>query len=346
MSDDSFLPHRQSGVTFGIPSTDQRGGKRRERIRRGWRMSMKHIFYGGNGTTPVDSGLPLVGRSFSVDDDTAGLLRFWHYTGNGEPDPSGTKGFTGPGNNSSNPIGRGFGSMLHMVGGGDGIILAVKPNGDLMFFEYTGNGERDETGTKGFTGPGNNSGNQIGRGFHTFPHMFVFPREGFTTRPKTTIFVVNEAGDLLFFEYSGNGEQDPTGTLGFEGPNQGNQIGRGFTNFRHIVGIGGRAFLAVPQNGDLLWFNYTGHGEHDPTGANGFTGPGNNSGNQIGNGFTNFRHLFGGLTDQGRRARIIYGVRDDGALLFWRYTGNGEQDHTGTKGFEEPFEGTQIGRGF
>ena len=26
----------------------------------------------------------------------------------------------------------------------------------------------------------------------------------------------------------GNGEQDPTGTLGFEAPNQGNQIGRGF----------------------------------------------------------------------------------------------------------------------
>jgi len=35
MSNDSFLPHRLSGVTLGIPSTDQRGGKRRERIRRG-----------------------------------------------------------------------------------------------------------------------------------------------------------------------------------------------------------------------------------------------------------------------------------------------------------------------
>ncbi len=304
-------------------------------------MSMKHIFYGGNGTTPVDSGLPLVGRSFSVNQDTGALL-FWHYTGRGEPDPTGAKGFTGPGNNSGNQIGRGFGGMLRMLGGGDGIILAIQPNGDLTFFQYTGNGEQDETGTLGFEGP--NQGTVIGNGFHSFPHVFVSPREGHAT--GMTIFLVNDAGDLLFFRYSGNGEHDPTGTLGFEGPNQGNQIGRGFRNFRHIVGVGGGAFLAVPENGDLLWFQYTGQGEQDPTGANGFTEPGNNSGNQIGRGFTDFRHLFGGSTDQGGRARIFYGVKENGDLLFWRYEGNGEQDPTGTLGFETGFQGTQIGNGF
>jgi hypothetical protein len=56
-----------------------------------------------------------VGRFFSVNEDT-GALRFWHYTGRGEEDPTGAKGFTEPGNNSSNQIGRGFGSMLHMLG--------------------------------------------------------------------------------------------------------------------------------------------------------------------------------------------------------------------------------------
>ena len=116
-------------------------------------MSMKHIFYGGNGTTPVDSGLPLVGRFFTVDDDGGGALRFWHYTGNGEPDPSGANGFSEPGNNSSNKIGRGFASMLHMVGGGDGIMLAIPPSGDLTFFRYTGNGEADETGSWGSRDP-------------------------------------------------------------------------------------------------------------------------------------------------------------------------------------------------
>ena len=305
-------------------------------------MTMKHIFYGGNGTTPVDSGLPLVGRFYTVDDDEGGALRFWHYTGNGEPDPSGANGFSEPGNNSSNQIGRGFGGMLHMVGGGDGIMLAIPPSGDLTFFRYTGDGEADETGAMGFEGP--HQATVIGNGFHTFPHVFVSPREGHATR--TTLFVVNGAGDLLWFRYSGDGEPDSSGTLGFEGPHQGNQIGRGFTNFRHMVGVGGGAFLAVPENGDLLWFQYTGKGEQDPTGASGFTEQGNNSGNQIGRGFTDFRHLFGGSTDHGGRARIFYGVKNNGDLLFWRYAGNGEQDPTGAAGFDTPFQGTQIGNGF
>ena len=305
-------------------------------------MTMKHIFYGGNGTTPVDSGLPFVGRFFTVDDDDQGLLRFWHYTGNGEPDPTGTLGFTEDGNNSSNPIGNGFQSMLHMIGGGDGIMLAVPPSGDLTFFQYTGDGKRDSTGTLGFDGP--NQATVIGNGFQSFPHIFVSPREGHAR--GLTLFPVNEAGDLLFFRYTGNGEHDPSGTLGFEGPNQGNQIGRGFLDFRHLVGVGGGAFLAVPQNGDLLWFRYTGKGEQDPTGANGFTEPGNNSGHQIGRGFTDFRHLFGGSTDRGGRARIFYGVKNNGDLIHFRYSGDGEQDPTGTLGFEGPFQATQIGRGF
>ena len=83
-----------------------------------------------------------------------------------------------------------------------------------------------------------------------------------------------------------------------------------------------------------------------PTGASGFTEQGNNSGNQIGRGFTDFRHLFGGSTDHGGRARIFYGVKNNGDLLFWRYAGNGEQDPTGAAGFDTPFQGTQIGNGF
>ena len=35
-----------------------------------------------------------------------------------------------------------------------------------------------------------------------------------------------------WLRYGGNGEQDPTGSMGFDGPNQGNQIGRGFSASR------------------------------------------------------------------------------------------------------------------
>jgi hypothetical protein len=302
---------------------------------------MRHVFHGGHGSQNPD-GFPFLvpprgfaGRFFGVEEN--GDLRFWLYTGSGEHDPSGATGFDGL---QGTVIGNGFDTFLHVLGGGDGIILGVTRDGDLTFFRYTGGGEEDRSGTLGFEG---NQGTVIGNGFHTFPHIFVAPRDGETTLPATTIFTVDQQGDLRWFRYTGNGEHDPTGASGFDGPNQGNQIGNGFTNFRHIVGVGGGAFVAVPENGDLLWFRYTGNGEHDPSGANGFVE--NNSGNQIGNGFGTFRHLFGGL-DRDRRSRLILGVTRDGDLLYFRYTGNGEHDPTGTRGFDTGHQGTQIGNGF
>jgi Tachylectin len=301
-------------------------------------MSVRHIFYGGNGTTPADGGLPDVGRFFAVSED--GHLRFFHYDGDGERDPSGAQGFRP---NTGNTIGNGFQSVLHAVGGGDGIILAIQPNGDLIFFRYTGDGEQDPTGTLGFESS-NNQGNQIGNGFENVRHLFVSPREGPATTPKTTIFAVDENGDLRWFRYSGSGEQDPTGTLGFEEPNQGNQIGRGFESIRQVVGLGDGAFVTVDESGDLRWFRYSGNGEQDRTGALGFEGP--NQGNQIGNGFQGVRHLFGGLTDHDGPGRILYAITAGGDLLYFRYDGSGEQDPTGTLGFERPNQGNQIGRGF
>ena len=198
--------------------------------------------------------------------------------------PPGTLGFRP---NTGNTIGNGFQNFLHVIGGGDGIILAVQPNGDLTFFQYTGLGEHDPSGTLGFVE--NNPGNVIGNGFQSFRHLFVSPRQGQTTHPKTTIFAVAENGDLLWFRYSGNGEQDPTGTLGFVE---------------------------------------------------------NNSGNQIGNGFQSFRHLFGGSTDRGGSGRLLFAVAENGDLLYFRYDGDGEQDPSGTLGFERPNQGSQIGNGF
>jgi len=303
---------------------------------------MRHIFYTGNGTAPEGVLRPHVGRFFTIDDD--GKLRYFRYDGSGELDPTGAHGFVG--NNSGNQIGRGFQHFVHVVGGGNGIILAVAPNGDLTWFRYTGAGEQDETGINGFVE--NNPGNVIGNGFHTFRHLFVSPREGPTS--ATTIFAVAENGDLLWFRYRGHGEHDPSGVHGFDGPNQGNQIGNGFLGFRHIVGVGGGAFLAVKDNGDLLWFRYSGNGEHDPSGTHGFVA--NNSGNQIGRGFDTVRHLFGGLTDrpglesQAAPARVIYFVDTNGDLRWLRYSGDGELDATGARGFEGPNQGNQIGNGF
>ena len=131
--------------------------------------AVKRVFYSGNGTTPVDSGLPHVGRFFAIVQN--GDLRFFRYTGNGTPDPTGSLGFEPP--NQGNQIGRGWQDVQHVLGGGDGIILATKANGGLFFFQYTGTGVNDPTGSLGFEPP--NQGNQIGRGWQDLPHVLVSP---------------------------------------------------------------------------------------------------------------------------------------------------------------------------
>ncbi len=92
----------------------------------------------------------------------------------------------------------------------------------------------------------------------------------------------------------------------------------------------------VASDGALRWFRYVGHGEHDPSGSTGFAP---NSGNQIGQGWSDgFRTFF--AVDG-----VIYAVADDGALRWFRYDGNGEHDPTGSTGFA-PNSGNQIGQGW
>jgi hypothetical protein len=196
-----------------------------------------------------------------------GDLLYFKYVGNGQSDPSGATGFDP---NSGNQIGNGFNNFSLLVGGGDGVIFGVHPNGDLLYFKYVGNGQSVPSGATGFDA---NSGNQIGRGFNNFTRL-VSGGDG-------VIFGVHPNGDLLYFNYVGGGKSDPSGATGF-GPNSGNQIGNGFNNFSLVVGGGDRVIFGVHPNGDLLYFKYVGDGQSVPSGSTGFDP---NSGNQIGRGF-------------------------------------------------------------
>jgi hypothetical protein len=300
-------------------------------------MALTHLFYGGNGTTPVDSGLPLVGVLYGVAEN--GDLLWYRYQGNGERDPSGhtdPSGNTGWHPNSGNPIGNGWQNFRHILGCGDGVILAVQQNGDLLWYQYQGNGERDPSGNTGWHP---NSGNPIGNGWG-FRHLFVNPREGRSSSSRLEIYGVAENGDLRWYSYHGNGERDRTGSTGFH-PNSGNPIGNGWQSFRHLFGCGG-IILAVQQNGDLLWYSYQGNGESDRSGSTGFHP---NSGNPIGNGWQNFRALFGGSDDSGGFGQVIYAVAQNGDLLWYKYHGAGESDRSGSTGFR-PNSGNPIGNGW
>lgn len=279
------------------------------------------LLHGGNGTTPVDSGLPMQGIFYGVKAD--GNLEWNRYRGRGEhaDDPVAAQSWHA---NTGNLIGRGFGQMLHVLGCGDGVVLAVHPNGNLHWYSYSGNGESDVTGALGWHP---HSGNVIGNGWQNFRHVFVSPRAGRSTN-HFKIFAVAQNGDLHWYSYSGNGEHDPSGSRGWH-PHSGNRVGNGWQNFRHIHGSGSVVF-GVHDNGDLLWYSYSGQGENDPSGSLGWHP---NSGNPVGRGWQNSQHIFGGVTDVDGFAHVVFAVDSAGDLRWYSYSGQGESDVTGARGW-------------
>ena len=53
-----------------------------------------------------------------------------------------------------------------------GVVLAIQPDGDLLWYRYTGDGTADRTGATGWV---QNSGNQIGRGWQGFRQVLGSP---------------------------------------------------------------------------------------------------------------------------------------------------------------------------
>ncbi|GMX65420.1 hypothetical protein Elgi_46900 [Paenibacillus elgii] len=295
-------------------------------------MSFIHVVYGGNGTTPVDSGLPRVGEIYGVDQN--GNLRWYRYKGNGEYNPAGNQGWYP---NSGNIVGNGWHSFRNLFSGGNGVLYGVEQNGNLRWYQYLGNGEHNPAGNQGWY---SNSGNIIGNGWHNFRFIFSSPWEGREVPNRSAIYGVDQNGNLRWYRYLGNGEHNPAGNQGWH-PNSGNTIGNGWHSFRHVVAISG-VILAVKENGDLLWYYYLGNGEHNPAGNQGWHP---NSGNTIGNGWHGFRHIFGGYNDSYPGGIVIYGVEQNGNLRWYRYKGNGEHNPAGNQGWY-PNSGNVIGNGW
>lgn len=293
----------------------------------------QRLFHGGNGVTFVDSGLPLQGVFYGVTSD--GNLEWNRYTGRGEQigDPQSLQSWAP---NTGNLIGRGFGHLRHVFACGDGVVMAVHPSGDLYWFCYDGNGEPDVTGALGWLP---NSGNIIGNGWTHFEKIFVMPRAGHQSS-RMKIFAVAPNGDLHWYSYSGNGEHDPSGTLGWH-PNSGNRVGNGWQSFRHLHGSSDVVF-GVHDDGRLLWYRYTGQGEDDPSGSLGWQP---NSGNAIGNGWERMVHVFGGVTDLGGFGHTIFGVLPNGDMHWYHYKGMGEHDPSSVQGWH-PRSGSRIGTGW
>jgi hypothetical protein len=226
-------------------------------------MAMKHIFYGGNGVPLFTSaGRPYVGVFYAVEEQDRANAKLWQYSyqGDGRYDPSGSSGWyprkrVDPWSHAV------WDSFQHILGCGDGVILGILPNGDLRWHKYRSRGWHpysgkyvigtgwqnfrhilgsggtifgvDEDGNLRwyqYTGDGQSrdwhphSSNRIDFGWE-FRTVFggVSPSGG----SGHVFYAVEQNGDLRWHKYSGNGENDPTGSTGWV-PNSGNIIGNGW----------------------------------------------------------------------------------------------------------------------
>ncbi len=148
-------------------------------------------------------------------------------------------------------------------------------------------------------------------------------------------------GRLLWYKYEGAGESDLAGTSADWNENSSDAIGKGWGNFKFLLGAGNGVILSVEQNGDMRWRRYVGAGEDNERGDTGWAA---NSGNLIGTGWNNFNQIVV-QPASGATPMVIYGVLPNGDLVWHSYAGQGENDPTGSKGWVIN-SGNRIGNGW
>ncbi|WP_432877273.1 tachylectin-related carbohydrate-binding protein [Kribbella sp. CA-245084] len=204
--------------------------------------------------------------------------------------------------NSGNHIGEGWTNFRHVISGGNGLIYAVTDSGDLLWYrDDLRDGSNGPHAERGWAA---NSGNHIGEGWTNFRHVI--------SGGNGLIYAVTDSGDLLWYRDDlRDGSNGPHAERGWAA-NSGNHIGEGWTNFRHVISGGNGLIYAVTDSGDLLWYrDDLRDGSNGPHAERGWAA---NSGNHIGQGWTNFA----ALTAPGDGSGIIYAITDAADLLWYR----------------------------
>ena len=174
-----------------------------------------------------------------------------------------------------------------------------------------------------------NTGHLIGRGFRHMLHLVGCGDGAF--------MAVHPNGNLHWYSYGGEGEQDDSGTAGWR-PGSQNVIGNGWQNFVHVIAIPRLArpgsliqVLAVDRAGRMHRYGYDGSGQNDPTGTKGWS-----QHTLIDDGWRGFRHLHAS-------GRVLFSIDRKGILRWHRYEGNGEEDPDGERNWH-PHSGNAIDR--
>jgi hypothetical protein len=261
-----------------------------------------HVFYVTTDTSKVTRNFKTImtdSNVFYVVLDSGKLLWFRDNKRNGTNAPNGSTGWDPRSGARISQISQGWQNFKFLFSGGDGIIYAVLPTGELLFYQdILRIGTNSPDGSVGWHA---NSGKQIGYGWQNFKFIF--------SGGNGVIYAVQPTGELLFYkDIARDGSNAPDGSTGWH-PNSRSQIGSGWQNFILLISEENGVIYGVLPTGELLWYQYLGTGEFNwhP-----------NSRNQIGTGWQNFRFLLSGGNG------IIYGVHPTGEVRWYQYLGNGE----------------------
>ena len=177
-------------------------------------------------------------------------------------------------------IGIDWQQFIHVFAGGHGIIYAVKPTGELIWYrDMLRDGSNDPGGQRGWHV---NSGKQIGINWQQFIHVF----DG----GDGIIYAVKPTGQLIWYrDMLRDGSNDPSGERGWN-INSGKQIGTDWQQFVRVISGGDGIIYAATAAGELFWYrDLLRDGTNGGDGSRGWTN------SKIGTGWNTFTHLFSAL---------------------------------------------------
>ena len=255
--------------------------------------------------------------------NTGELLWYKDLIQNGTNGNCGERGWH---SNSGRRIGDGLQDITQIISEGNGILYALKSTGDLLWLrDIWQNGKNDPDAPLGWDA---RSLEPIGCGWGF--KQIVSGGNGI-------IYALKNTGELLWYkDLYQNGKNGVCGEHGWD-PKSGNQIGCGW-DFDHIFSGGNGVIYAIKSTGELFWYkDVNRNGTNGKCGEHGWD---QNSGKQVGCGWSGFKEFYTGSNG------IIYALKSTGELLWYRdMFRNGTNGKCGELGWNAN-SGKQIGCGW
>jgi Tachylectin len=214
------------------------------------------------------------------------------------------------------------------------ILYQVQQAGTLVWSRYN----RYDQGEPDWHGP-----TIAGRDWQDFTHVFG--------GGGPVIYAIKPNGQLVWYRHDAANTGDGPDTPGAWAAGSGAVVGEGWQDLATVFSPGGGVIYSINSDGLLLWYRHLGFEE-----GLGLNTPGawENGGapKTVGQGWNEFVRVFGFLADTlpgptGFPAAIIYGVRPDGDLIWYRHDAAGTGEGLLTPGAWHSGSGQQpVGSGW